>query len=397
MIERDARDQRPVPVEPAEQLQTTPRFPRFITVALAGRTIRLFLALAVVIWLAFQVTSALLVILTALLFATALDEPASWLERRGIRRPLAVALLFLGVLLVVAIVVAAAIPLLQNELTALETDLPAYTTEIERAVSQYWPFPGRAPQISLANLSTQLVGNVSSVSGGLTDVTFTAVHFLVLGFITVMMAYFLAIDPGMGDRLSRRFASAEVQGHLQPLAVRIRERIGAWVRGQIIVAVSFGAAMGFGLWALGVPYALSLGVIAAALELVPYLGGAVTVVLAGLIAASVSPWHVLAVIALYVVLTNIEAHVLSPLVLGHAVGIPTVGVLAALLIGVELLGILGALLAVPAAVVIWATVEEIWPSRAESGSPDRAPAPAPSSGIRVDAGGGNIGVPAGRD
>jgi predicted PurR-regulated permease PerM len=121
--------------------------------------------------------------------------------------------------------------------------------------------------------------------------------------------------------------------------------------------------MGVGLKLIGVPYAPSLGVIAGILEVVPYVGGFITVILAVLSAATVGVPQVIAVIILYVVLVNIESHVLAPLLYGKALGLPPVAILLALLAGVELLGILGALLAIPLTVIIWAIGEEFAPQR----------------------------------
>src|SRR5205085_11549777 len=142
-------------------------------------------------------------------------------------------------------------------------------------------------------------------------------------------------------------------------------RIGAWARGQLLIAVIFGALMGLGLHLLGVPYAWSLGVVAGILEIIPYVGGAITVILASLSAATVGLPLVVGVIFLYVVLVNMESHILAPVLYGRALGLPPVAILLALLAGVELLGILGALLAVPLVIVVWAIAEEFAPEPEE--------------------------------
>jgi predicted PurR-regulated permease PerM len=124
-----------------------------------------------------------------------------------------------------------------------------------------------------------------------------------------------------------------------------------------------------------VPYAWSLGVIAGILEVIPYVGGAITVVLAGFSAATIGIPQVIGVIILYVILVNFESHVLAPVLYGRALGLPPVAILLSLLAGVELLGVLGALLAVPLTVIVWAIVEEFAP-RADRALPVTADAPA---------------------
>jgi len=125
--------------------------------------------------------------------------------------------------------------------------------------------------------------------------------------------------------------------------------------------IIFGALMGAGLRALGVPYAWSLGVVAGTLEVVPYIGGAITLVLAVLSAATVGLPHVVGVIVLYVVLVNVESHVLAPVLYGRVLGLPSVAILLALIAGVELLGIVGALLAIPLTIIAWAIAQAFAP------------------------------------
>jgi len=168
--------------------------------------------------------------------------------------------------------------------------------------------------------------------------------------------------------------SIRPQDRVQRVAAESRDRIGEWARGQVLIALIFGLLMGTGLKLIGVPYAVSLGVAAGVLELLPYVGGFVTVILAGLTALSVGVPQLIGVIVLYLVLVNVESHILSPLLFGKAIGLPPVAILISLLAGVELLGIAGALLAIPAMVIIWVLVEEIWPAPARAAAP--APAPA---------------------
>ncbi|MCB0067324.1 MAG: AI-2E family transporter, partial [Caldilineaceae bacterium] len=196
-------------------------------------------------------------------------------------------------------------------------------------------------------------------------------------FVTLVLAFFLSVEPGVVLDGAARWVPARHQARVWRVARNIHESIGAWARGQLAIALIFGALMGIGLKLIGVPHAPSLGVIAGILEVVPYVGGFITVVLAVLSAATVGVPQVIAVIVLYVVLVNVESHVLAPLLYGKALGLPPVAILLALLAGVELLGILGALLAIPLTVIIWAIGEEFAPQRTDGlpleHRPDRAP------------------------
>jgi predicted PurR-regulated permease PerM len=193
----------------------------------------------------------------------------------------------------------------------------------------------------------------------LTATTLTLGRGLVLVFVTFVIAFFLAVEPGTGGRMINRLAPAPWRPHLALVAGAAQQKIGAWARGQVLVALIFGTLMGAGLMILGVPFAVSLGTIAAVLEVVPYVGGGITVVLASLMALTVGVPQLIGVVVLYIVLVNLESHVLAPLLFGRAVGMPPLIILLALFAGVELLGIVGALLAVPVSVIVWAVVDEL--------------------------------------
>jgi predicted PurR-regulated permease PerM len=114
-----------------------------------------------------------------------------------------------------------------------------------------------------------------------------------------------------------------------------------------------------GLSLLNVPFAITIGVVGGVLELVPYLGGTIAVMLAVLSALTVDPVLVIWVILFHIVVVEIEAHIVAPSVYGRVTGLHPAGVLIALLIGAKAMGLVGVLFAVPAAVVLLAVMQEI--------------------------------------
>jgi predicted PurR-regulated permease PerM len=355
-----------------------PRPPR-VTVEIAGRTLAVLLAAFALAWVGSRLGNFAMIVVFAVLLATAIDQPVSALQRRGVPRPLGIGLHYLALLAVLALVVVVLIPLVAAEATLLRLEIPAYLAELEARLAAINPEAGA--DLSLARIAQEGSGSVGSLAGRLTAVTLDAVRTLLYVFITLVLAFFLAAEPGIVGKLVARFAPVRHQARVLAVARRSRDRIGAWARGQVLIAVIFGLAMGIGLRVIGVPYAVSLGTAAGVLEIFPYVGGAVTVILAAITALSVGVPQVIAVLVLYVVLVNLESHVLSPLLFGKAVGLPPVAILVALLAGVELLGVLGALLAIPVAVIIWVVVDEVWPAPAAAvETPARsAPVAAPAA------------------
>ncbi len=349
-----------------------------VSIDITGRSIVLLLAIAAAIWLGFHLPHVLVVVGMAWLLATAIDGPVTWLAERTVPRPVGIFLVYALLIATVVLVGAVIVPIVRGELSAFRADLPRNTFELERMIDRY--VPGSGDLFSASALADQLSGQAGTAAVRLTSVTIGVATSLALLFVTFVVAFFLAVDPTMTERTLARVLPSETFARVAPAVEESRRRIGGWARGQVLIALIFGTAMGLGLKALGVHYAISLGVIAAALEIVPYLGGAITVALAVLAALSVGPAQVIGVIVLYVVLVNLESHILSPLLYGKAVGLPPVAILLALLTGVELLGIIGALVAVPVAVVVAVLFDAFVPD------PRRAPATPPARGVGGEAG-----------
>jgi len=129
--------------------------------------------------------------------------------------------------------------------------------------------------------------------------------------------------------------------------------MGGYLRGQLTMSLVIGVLAGAGTALLGLPYFVVLGVLAALFELVPMFGPILSAVPA-VIVALFQPWPtVVWVILLFLVIQQFESNVLGPRVTGHAVGLHPLGALFALLVGIEVAGILGGLFAVPVAGVLW--------------------------------------------
>ena len=316
-------------------------------------------ALIAATYLLFRIPHFWLIVLSAVVLATAIDRPVAALEQRGAPRALGILLIYGLLAGLVALAIVALAPVVAGDARALEVELPGYIDRIEKAARAL--APGATGDLSLARVEDAARGHVSGIARGLSEVGLEAGRTAFYVFVTLVVAFFLAAEPGVILRTIERLVPAQHRPRVSRVAGHIHDRIGAWARGQLLIAIVFGALMGVGLGALGVPFAWSLGVVAGILEIVPYVGGAITVVLAAFSAATVGLPQVIGVVVLYVVLVNVESHILAPLLYGRALGLPPVAILLALLAGVELLGILGALLAVPLTVIVWGIAEEFVP------------------------------------
>jgi predicted PurR-regulated permease PerM len=159
-----------------------------------------------------------------------------------------------------------------------------------------------------------------------------------------------------------RFLLAVMPADLESAAIRIYERsvkkIGAWFRSQLLLSIIVGGLVLVTLLLLDVRYAFLIAVLTAVFELMPFIGPIISGSVAILAALTTSPELALYVLIAFVVIHQIENHVLVPLLVGRGVGLHPVIVIIALLIGAEIGGLLGVIISVPAAVVFQEIVED---------------------------------------
>jgi predicted PurR-regulated permease PerM len=182
----------------------------------------------------------------------------------------------------------------------------------------------------------------------------------IFGFMTILIVtfYFLVDADNLRSALLQLFSK-----HDRPrVAAASREIVGkvsAWLGGQLLLAAIIGVTSAIGLWLLGIPFFYVLALISAIGEMIPIVGPFLAAIPAVAVAASVSYQKVLLVIIFFVVQQQIENHVLVPKVMERQVGVSAVTVIIALLIGGNLMGIVGAILAVPTAAILQVVISEV--------------------------------------
>jgi predicted PurR-regulated permease PerM len=208
-----------------------------------------------------------------------------------------------------------------------------------------------------SSASTNAVGTVlvaiSTMVGGL----FALVTILILSF------YLLVEASSMFDYLIR-FVPTDRRGTVSTAARQAVVKVSAWLQAQFVLAGTMGMFVTVGLWWMGVPYFYVLALVAAVGETVPVVGPIIGGVAATAVALSVSPKLALMCGVYFLVLHQLEANVLVPKIMERRVGVSPVAVIVALLIGGELYGLVGAILAIPTAAILSVIVEEIATERA---------------------------------
>jgi predicted PurR-regulated permease PerM len=310
-----------------------------------------------VIELLLRAGSLLTLIGMALFVAVGLDPIVSWLTRHRVPRWLAVVITLLGVLGVVAAFLALAIPRITAEGTALVHELPHYAKDLQSHNSELGKLNARYHiESKLSSLvrshGSDLVGGVLSVG----EVVLSAVSSILL--VVVLSVYFLGGLPRM-----KVFAYRLVPASRRPRTILLTEeifsRVGGYVLGNALTSIIIGVGTAVWMLAWGIPYPFLLAMFVALIDLIPvvgsYIGGAAVV----LTALAVSLPVAIATLVFMVVYKLAEDYFIVPRVMGRTVQVPATVTLIAVLIGGTLLGIVGALVAIPVAAAARLLLQEI--------------------------------------
>ncbi|MGW0176360.1 AI-2E family transporter [Rhodococcus sp. NPDC003322] len=298
----------------------------------------------------------LLLIALAVFLAIGLEPAVSWLVRRGFPRWAAVTTVFVVALGLVAGFLALAIPPLINQGGALVQSAPDHLHDLER---RYPVIDRLSSRLHIQDqLEHALDQSGFGLVGGLVGagrVVFGAVSGSVI--VTVLTAYLLADFPRVRASLYRLVPSAR-----RPRTILIGDevlaKVGAYVLGNLLISLITAAATFVWLVAFGVPYALLLAVLVGVLDLIPIVGSTLAGIVVALVALSVSLSVAIATVVFFLVLRLLEDYLLVPKIIGRSVRVPPLVTVVAVLVGGALLGMLGALLAIPVAAAVLLIVQE---------------------------------------
>jgi predicted PurR-regulated permease PerM len=308
--------------------------------------------------------SVLILIGLAFFIAAGLDPVVVWLTRHGLRRWMAVTVVFLGLLALVGGFIAAAIPPVASQTTTLVHDLPHYAQQLQNhnstlgKLNDKYHIQQRVSSL-LSSKGSQLVGGVI----GAGQIVVSTVSSIVL--VGVMTIYFLA-----GMPQAKLFLYRMVPHSRRPRAILIGDeiftKVGGYVLGNVIT--SFIAGLGTFLWmlAFGIPYPALLGLLVFLLDLIPVIGSTVGGVIVTLVALTVSLPVAIATAIFYTVYRLAEDYLLVPRIIGRTVKVPALAGMVAIVLGGVVMGIIGALIALPVAAAIQLLLEEITFRRLDS-------------------------------
>ncbi|MDO8566671.1 MAG: AI-2E family transporter [bacterium] len=300
-----------------------------------------------------------LLVLTAIVIASAIEPGVVFLIRHHIPRLMAALLIYIFVFGAIFSIFFFFFPPIVADATNFLSAMPKYLETINLSSS----FPNIADTASFASSQNNTQSFVETLislqsiftatSGGVLQlfITFFGGIFSLM-LVIVLSFYFALQDTGVDDFL-RLVMPVKYEDYSVDLWRRAQKKIGLWMQGQILLSVIVGVLVYLGLLIIGVPYALLLAVFTAMVEIIPIFGSLLSGVVAVVVGFSDGGVAIAAIVAgLYIVVNQFESNLVYPLIVKKIVGIPPLLVIVALIAGYTLAGFLGVLLSVPVAAVV---------------------------------------------
>lgn len=301
-------------------------------IEISHRTVIFTIALLAGIWLILEIRDLLFLFFIAFILMASLRPFVESLETRRIPRVISILFIYILAIGLVAVTVGGLVPLLVSQTTKLIANLP----KIEAMIHPYYQLDFKAVTQQIAPVSQ----DVLKVTLGLFSNITTTLTILVFTFYLLLERKFMEkhLTETFGKTAGMRVADT---------VKAVEFGLGSWMRGEFVLMLCIGLLSYIGLLLLGIDYALPLAILAGLFEIIPIIGPILSAVPAVLVGLTISPALGLAVVALYIVIQQLENNFIVPQVMKRAIGLSPLVSIVAIMVGSRLAGLTGALLAIP--------------------------------------------------
>lgn len=309
---------------------------------ISSKTVVFVAAFGILLWILFHILDIILLFFVAFILMSALNPLVERLRRWKVPKILAVLMVFLLTL--------------GGIISLLTAGLSPLVSQTSNLVQRLGETINSLLQTNIVDQSV-IQQEVSKFSGQVVSITLDVFKNLISWVSVLVVTIYMLFDREKMENYVTSFFG-ERQDKVKSLLRKIEDKLGAWLHGQLLLSAVVGILVYIGLVILGVEFALPLAIIAGLLEVVPVIGPIISAIPAILVGLTVSPLFAALIGGLYLVVQQIENQIIVPQVMKRAVGLNPLLVILAVSIGGRLLGIAGALLAVPIAVVIQLIIQE---------------------------------------
>ena len=282
-------------------------------------------------------------------------------EKFKIKRVYGVLLLFLIIIGLLTILIFAIIPFVKDQIISFANNLPGYIDEVQKVIeqtvgSQLFVDIQRSMDISFSDLMRDISEKAGSFINdsvkGIGSFVGRVTEFILAFVIVPFVLFYLLKDGKKLPKYIVKFIPTDLRGRTMNVMSEMNDQISSYIRGQIVVSMCIGTLLYIGYLIIGLDYSLVLAIIAACTSIVPYLGPAIAITPALVIALVTSPIMLLKMIAVWTVVQLIEGKLISPQIMGKSLQIHPLTIIFVIITAGNLFGIVGIILAVPGYAVL---------------------------------------------
>ncbi|EAC7219604.1 AI-2E family transporter [Listeria monocytogenes] len=292
-----------------------------------------------------------------------------WLEKHKWKRGWAIALLYLVIIGLLILLFSFVIPAVKDQIVSLFKSFPGYWDQITQKFDEFSRsslFDQIKDKLNtnmsdiMKTLSTKGTSVINSAISSIGSIVGTVTE-VVLAIVTTPLVLFYLLKDGkkLPDFLLKMLP-VNGREHTRQVLGEANHQISSYIRGQIIVSLCIGILLFIGYLIIGLPYALTLAIIAACTSIVPYLGPAIAITPAIIIAIVTSPWLLIKLIIVWCVVQLLEGKFISPQVMGKTLKVHPITILFVILVAGNLFGVLGVIFAVPGYAVLKVIVTHVF-------------------------------------
>ena len=341
-------------------------------IIISSGTMARFVAITLLLLLAaaflYEIKDILVIFFVSLLFAAALDPMVDALERRRIPRGFGVIIIYLAIFMILGFLISNLVPLIANEVSQLATKvqdwignfvsgdiaLPKFLERFRPGIKNWLGGVDISQFGNYKDILLKVAQQLSSVAGNVFNAILVVFNGFFNAIVVLVLTFMMTVDEASIDKFILSLFSSRYSEYIRHKSNLIKEKMGDWLRGQIILCVVIGVCVYVGFFIIGlfttkVEYAATMALVAGITEIIPYAGPFLAWLIALPIVANQSPMLIVWMTVLMYIVQTMENNLIVPFVMNKAVGISPIFIMFAMFVGFEFLGILGIVLAVPVA------------------------------------------------
>lgn len=313
-----------------------------------------------VFWLLYLVLDIIALIFISVIIVSAMDPVVDFLQKKKIPRAVAVLGLFLVMFSFIGAVVAFLVPPIVVQIKDLSENFPRYFQTGETFIIHLKDFfESKNINFDFRQISDNFSETLSDFSKNIFSKTIDVFSGLISFVVVFSLAFYMSVEEDGIRKFIISVFPDKYKNYAADLSFRIKDKIGRWMLGQLFLMLIIFVLVSAGLYLIGVPYALILGIFAGIMEIVPYIGPIISAIPGIFLGFLISPTVGFLAILVYVIAQQLENNILVPQIMKKAVGLNPVATIIALLVGARLGGVLGMVLSIPVATAISLFVNDL--------------------------------------